>query len=616
MGNWGATTRLQTVVVRLRSCDGALQASLGWRNVKIRCPLRLLTFEGVQMSPSREPAIGIDLGTTFSVVAALDEGGRPKTLLNEEGELITPSAVFFDRERAIVGREALKAAELEPERLASFAKREMGADVFHKSICGQAFPPDVIQAVVLNKLKHDAERHLGAFTKAVVTVPAYFNEPRRKATQDAGRMAGLDVIDIINEPTAAAIAFGVKEGFVGPDGHSKKPERVLVYDLGGGTFDVTLMSIQGSKFDAIATAGDVYLGGIDWDQRIAEHLATAFQKEHSFDLRSNPADLEKLLQLAIEAKKSLTARDETTVPLSHDKAKSRIKLSRADFESFTGDLLDRTRLTVRRLLKDASLAWSDVTRVLLVGGSTRMPMVQRMLEEESSLKVDRSISPDEAVAHGAAVYAGMLLKSGDAVAGISVKNVNSHDLGVLGVDPETQRPRRKMMIPRNTPLPAAVKKPFRTARDGQKAVLVQVVEGGTDSGANSTPIGNCIVSDLPEMPAGTPIQVTFKYGNDGRLSIQAELPTLNRSANLTIERASGIPDSEIEDWAACIHEGLGVPDPEPAAEEPSSLQIETPEVSIKVEEVVKSEASESGAKSQAADSAKKKGGMFGAFFKK
>ncbi len=513
------------------------------------------------MAKATEPAVGIDLGTTYSAVATI-EAGRPKTLLNEEGELITPSVVFFDRNTAIVGREALKAAEHEPERLVCFAKRQMGDAVFHKTICGQAFPPDVIQAIVLDKLRRDTQRHVGEFTKAVITVPAYFNEPRRKATQDAGRMAGLDVIDIINEPTAAAIAYGVQQGFVDSAGQARKHERVLVYDLGGGTFDVTLMDINGPRFQALATAGDVYLGGIDWDTRIAEHVAAAFLNDHKIDLHADPAAWERLMLAASDAKKSLTARDETVIPVTHESKKLKLKLTRTEFETLTADLLDRTRLTVRRLLKEAGLAWSDLTRLLAVGGSTRMPMVGRMLEEESNLKFDRSVSPDEAVAHGAAIYAGMLLKAGGAIDGITVSNVNSHDLGVLGVDPETRRPRRKVMIPRNTSLPTQITKPFKTARDKQESIKVQVVEGGTDSGANATAIGTCVVKDLPPLAAGTTIQVTFRYGQDGRLSVKASIPSIERDAHLDIERASGIPEEDIIAWGECIQAGLGVPDAE------------------------------------------------------
>ncbi|MEO8497194.1 MAG: Hsp70 family protein, partial [Planctomycetota bacterium] len=362
-----------------------------------------------------EPAVGIDLGTTYSVVSHLDRDGKPITLTNDEGDLLTPSVVFFDTRGTVVGREAIKAAEFEPQRVARFAKRDMGEGFYHKPILGNPLPPEVIQALILKKLKHDAELRIGPFTKAVVTVPAYFNEPRRKATQDAGRLAGLDVLDIINEPTAAAIAYGVQHGFLSAAGEAHGRELVLVYDLGGGTFDVTLMEITGRQFNAIATAGDVYLGGIDWDQSIAELVCQQFQEEHGIDLQTDAAASETLLDEAIRAKHTLTARGEATIRFTHDGRRLQLNLTRAEFERRTAGLLDRTRMTVKRLLKDAQLTWSDLTRLLLVGGSTRMPMVQTMLEQESGLRVDRSLSPDEAVAHGAALYAGMLLSGGKGV---------------------------------------------------------------------------------------------------------------------------------------------------------------------------------------------------------
>ncbi|NLF67671.1 MAG: Hsp70 family protein [Candidatus Anammoximicrobium sp.] len=519
------------------------------------------------MTSAIESAVGIDLGTTFSVLAYLDADGRPRTVPNEEGELITPSAVFFDRQTPIVGREALRAAELEPERLARFAKRDVGQRQFGKAICGCAFPPEVIESLVLGKLKHDAGLKLGSFRKAVVTVPAYFNEPRRKATQDAGRLAGLEVIDIINEPTAAAIAYGLERGIVAADGSPRERERVLVYDLGGGTFDLTLMEIDGEGFRAVAVAGDVYLGGMDWDERIARYVGEGFSKQHGVDLRNQPGEWERLMHAACDAKLSLTARTETLLSFSHAGQQVRIRLKRDDFESLTGDLVERTRLTCRSLLKDAGVTWSDVTRLLLVGGATRMPMIQRMLAEESGLSPDRSLSPDEAVAHGAAIYAGMLLHQGaKAFRGLSVHNVNSHTLGVLGIDLESRLTRRKVMIPRNTPLPASVTRKFQTSKDGQKDVIIPVVEGGTDTGEGCTHIGRLAVADLPpDLPVGTPVRVTFQYGQDGRLTVRATLPAAGREAQLTLERASGMSEAELGAWLDRIQGGLAFPDAPPAA---------------------------------------------------
>jgi molecular chaperone DnaK len=295
------------------------------------------------MGKQSTTAVGIDLGTTFSVVAHLDRDGKPITLANDEGELTTPSVVFFDQNGTVIGREAIKAAAFEPPRVARFAKRDMGDGFYHKPILGNHLPPEVIQALILKKLKHDAELRIGPFTEAVVTVPAYFNEPRRKATQDAGRLAGIEVLDILNEPTAAAIAYGVQQGFLSSSGEAHEREVVLVYDLGGGTFDVTLMEIVGRNFNAIATAGDVHLGGIDWDQCIAEFVMQRFQAEHGIDLREDAAVSETLIDESIRVKHTLTARDQATIRFTHEGKRLQLSLTRAEFEQQTASLLDRTQ---------------------------------------------------------------------------------------------------------------------------------------------------------------------------------------------------------------------------------------------------------------------------------
>ena len=513
------------------------------------------------MSSQPAPVIGIDLGTTFSVVASLERSGMPQTILNAEGDLSTPSAVYFEQDQVVVGKEAVKAAVYEPESVLQHVKREMGKPFCDKPIRGTRLPPEVVQAAILRKLRQDAEHRLGNVQDAVITVPAFFNEPRRKATMDAGRLAGLKVLDIINEPTAAAIAYGVQAGFVSASGEARQAEKILVYDLGGGTFDLTLMEIDGRDFRAAAVAGDVYLGGMDWDERIARHVAEAFLRQHGVDLHQQSGEWERLMHAACDAKLSLTARTETPIAFSHAGKQLRLRLTRDEFESLTGDLLERTRLTCRSLLQDAGVQWSDLTRLLLVGGATRMPMVQRMLAEESGLTPDRSLSPDEAVAHGAAIYAGLLLRQGpEGLRGLSVRNVNSHTLGVLGIDPETRLTRRRVMIPRNTPLPASITRKFQTSKDGQKDVMIPVVEGGTDTGEGCTHIGRLAVTDLPpDLPVGTPVKVAFLYGQDGRLTVQATLPAAGREAQLTLERASGMSDEEFQTWAERLRCGLAFP---------------------------------------------------------
>ncbi len=505
--------------------------------------------------------IGIDLGTTFSVVSSLDSRGRPYTIQNSEGDVTTPSVVMFDRGNVIVGKEAVKLASHEPDAVAAYAKRDIGARRIGKAVKGNHLPPEVVEALVLSKLKSDAELKLGPLDNAVITVPAYFNETRRKATQDAGRLAKINVLDIINEPTAAAIAFGVERGFLSGEGGADSPETILLYDLGGGTFDVTLMRLEGHDYTALATAGDVYLGGIDWDRRIVDHVAEAFSKEHGFiDPRKDDSALLRLCKEAEDAKRALSAREEVNIAFEHDGRLSRIRLTRDQFESLTVDLLERTRFTVKKLLQDAKVGWDDVTRLLLVGGSTRMPMVIKMLEDESGMTPDRSLAADEAVAHGAAIYAGYLMGGKkDAVHPQSVgkiTNVNSHDLGVLATEAATGRPRRKTLIARNTALPARQAARFATQKANQVSVDVHVIEGGDDSGHNAAPVGVCQITDLPPgLPKKTAVFVEFKYEENGRLTVKAELPDVGTSASMEIQREANLSEEELKTWAKLIDKG-------------------------------------------------------------
>ena len=510
--------------------------------------------------------VGIDLGTTHSVVAHLDAQGHPQTVFNSEGDATTPSVVFFDRSSVVVGKEAVKATGYEPHRIAQFAKRDMGRSAYHRPIDGEQIPPEIVLALILRKLKGDTELKLNAVNEAVITVPAFYNEPRRKATQDAGRLAGLTVLDIINEPTAAAIAYGVQQGFLTGSATAREPEMVLVYDLGGGTFDVTLMKIDGRHYEAMATAGDIYLGGIDWDRRIAQHVAREFCEQFGVDPLDDLKSEQRLMREADEAKRALTARDEVTLHFEHAGHTLRLLLTRGQFEELTVDLIERTRFTTRKLLRESQLEWSDVTRVILVGGASRMPMVCKSLEADSGKHLDRSLSPDEAVAHGAAIYASILAsQSSSERPKLAVRNVNSHDLGVLGMERSTGRHRRHVLIRRNTPLPAIGAAQFTTKKDDQSCVVVPVIEGGDASGKGATSIGKCVISNLPlGLPAGTRVEVLFGYASNGRLNVKARLPTADREANLFIERTSGLSETLLEQWEERIRAGLqiGRSDPE------------------------------------------------------
>jgi molecular chaperone DnaK len=506
------------------------------------------------MSPRPIPAVGIDLGTTYSVLARLDETGRPATLVNAEGEKTTPSVVLFDEDRVVVGTEALKALATEADHVAQCVKRDVGSRVFHKSIEGNHYPPEVIEAWILNKLRVDGVAQIGPFEKVVITVPAYFDEVRRKATQDAGYMAGFDVLDIINEPTAAAVAFGYQQGLLDPEANRDHSERILVYDLGGGTFDVTVMEIRGSDFVALATDGDVQLGGYDWDRRLVDLAAEAFFREHSLDPREDAVAAGKLWRECENAKRVLSARRKTAIAFDYRGQGSRVEITREEFEEKTRDLVDRTRFTTSQTLKAAGLQWTDVDRILLAGGSTRMPMVRRMLREISGREPDTRVAADEAVAHGAALRAGQILsETRGKPAAFGIKNVNSHSLGVVGTDPETKRKRNGILIPRNTRLPVTAKRTFKTQKENQKSILVEVVEGESPSPEDCTPIGRCTVSRLPpNLPRQSPIEVFFRYRQDGRLKVRVTVPDTQTKVDTEFTRENSLSKEHLDGWRRFI----------------------------------------------------------------
>jgi molecular chaperone DnaK len=502
------------------------------------------------MSTSTIPAIGIDLGTTFSVVSRLDERDQPVTLVNAEGDRVTPSVVLFDGQDIVVGKEALKALTTEADHVAECSKRDIGYRVFHKVFQGRQYPPEVIEAWILNKLRVDAIGQIGPFTKVVITVPAYFDEVRRKATQDAGYMAGFDVLDIINEPTAAAVAFGFQRGYLDTQGSTDQPRRIMVYDLGGGTFDVTVMEIRGTEFVALATDGDVRLGGYDWDQRLVDMVAESFIREHYADPREDPNTFGKLWRECEDAKRTLSARSKASVACDYRGHASRVEISKQQFEEATRDLLDRTRFTAVQTLKAAGLDWSDLDRVLLVGGSTRMPMVREMLRELSGQQPDTSVAADEVVANGAALHAGLLLaKHYGQPATFAIKNVNSHSLGVVGTDPATRRRRNGILIPRNTPLPIAGKRTFKTQKADQKSILVQIVEGESLSADDCTQIGRCSVRDLPaNLPVQSPVTVLFHYEPNGRLKVRVTVPGTDNLVETEIVRENSLGKDHLDGW--------------------------------------------------------------------
>lgn len=519
------------------------------RSEDTRVESRVLEGSGGLAELLDAPAVGIDLGTTYSAIATLDDLGRPQVLSNIEGDGTTPSVVLLEGDEVVVGKEAVKAMATDMERIAECAKRDLGDASYHLKLAGRELPPEVIQAWVLRKLRRDARHQLGDFDKVVITVPAYFNEVRRKATQDAGYIAGLEVLDIINEPTAAALAFGYQRGQL--DFASASDEKtVLVYDLGGGTFDVTIMRISAGEFVTVCTDGDVRLGGRDWDQRLVDHVADIFHRQHGVDPREDANSFGRLLRECEDAKRTLSARQKTHVSCAHGGFAERIEVTRQVFEELTHDLLERTAFTTRHTLAQAKLDWEQVDHILLVGGATRMPSVRKMLTELAGREPEATLPADEAVAQGAAIHAGLLLEQlrGNEPT-VRVRNVNSHSLGVVATDRRTKRKRTAVLIPRNSPLPADAERVFKSLKPGQKSVAVVIVEGESDDPSECTQIGKCTVTELPkELAAGTPIKVRFLYEENGRLQVVVEVEGAQEGASHEINRANNLSHEERERW--------------------------------------------------------------------
>lgn len=508
-----------------------------------------------------EIAVGIDLGTTNSVVSFIDPSGRSAMVPNIEGDLLTPSVVLFEEGEVIVGKDARSATTVHPDRVAEWVKRDMGAPLYSRPIRGEYLPPEVIQACILRKLKTAIQRELGSDVRIVITVPAYFDEPRRKATADAGEMAGFTVLDIVNEPTAAALAFCESLGYLSPKGSALQELNLLVYDLGGGTFDVTMLHLAPGDIRTLATDGDVQLGGHDWDLRLVEYVAETFCRSQGVDPREDPASINRIFNSVIEAKHTLTARSRTAIRCDHAGHTCEVPIARQQFEEMTADLLERTAYTTRQLLTDSKLRWSDVSRVLLVGGSTRMPMVSQMLQQMTGMQPDRTVNPDEAVARGAAVYAQYLLakRSGAAAApGFEVTNVNAHSLGIEGISPETLRKTNVILIPRNTPLPARATERFITKSDGQRSIVVQILQGESSLPGECTAIGRGVIRDLPEgLPRGWPVEVTFEYQANGRLKVLSVVPGTHRELTLELERNVGLSHHGVERWKQVVSAASG-----------------------------------------------------------
>jgi len=511
--------------------------------------------------------VGIDLGTTYCAVSALDDRGQPVTLPNRDGEMLTPSAVLLlDDFSAVVGQAALDVAQEQPESVATLIKRRMGLETFGRTVAGRDYRPETLSAIILRKLVQDAELRLGPVSKAVITVPAYFDETRRKATHDAGRIAGLDVLDILDEPTAAALAYSFQRGHAVPSPQATltdRPQTILVYDLGGGTFDVSVVKLLPKRFQVLAIEGDVRLGGKDWDDRIVNHVAETFMTTHGQDPRTDPQSLAMLQAAAERAKRTLSKLEHASVTVNHAGRKLAVPLSRKEFESLTRDLLTRTRLTTQQVLRHAGLTWEQVDRVLLVGGSTHMPMTTHMLRDLSGKAPDNSLAVSEVVARGAALHAGILAAQGggktpslspaanSALADVIEISVNAHSLGIE-VRKNADRA-NDVLIAKNTQLPSASSRVYYTLTENQQRVRVRVLQGEAAQADDCIPVGECWIEGLPtNLPKGSPVQVRCAVASNGLVDVMALDMTSGRMARAEMHRSSGLSDEQIIQEAAWV----------------------------------------------------------------
>ncbi len=512
---------------------------------------------------STRKVVGIDLGTTFSAIAHIDAYGKPQIIPNSESERITPSVILFDGNNAIVGTYAKQNAVAEPEKIVDFVKREIGKSKaeFSREFNERIYSAEELSSLLIKKLKNDAEKYLDCkVTDAVITVPAYFNDAERTATMYAGQLAGLNVLQLLNEPTAAALVYGMDK--------LDQNQTVFVFDLGGGTFDVTIMRIEGHHIQMLATNGDHRLGGKDWDDLIVNLVAEEFDRLHGENPLLDLQSYQDLQSRALAAKIQLSTRPKTTVVHSHNGKSIKVELTREDFERMSLELVEKCKMICEIVMEEARMKWSDIDKILLVGGMTRMPMVRSMISEISGVTITDDVSVDEAVALGAAIQAVLcqleaeekLEQEGEEVVSqlpketkdqftgregglIQVTNITSHTLGVVLWDETRLEEYVFPMIPKMSPCPAEVVNSFGTATANMQRVVVRVVEGESTVPGECTPLGTCDVELPPYLPKGSPVELTYRYNTNQTLEVVVN--AFGKQNSVEIKRTTGLSESEL-----------------------------------------------------------------------
>ncbi len=507
--------------------------------------------------PQRK-SVGIDLGTTFSAIAHIDTYGKPQIIPNSESERITPSVILFDGTNALVGTMAKQNAVAEPEKIVDFVKREMGKSKgeFHREFNAKKYSAEELSALIIKKLKNDAEKYLGeTVTDAVITVPAYFNDAERTATLHAGQLAGLNVLKVINEPTAAALAYGLDK--------LESNQTVFVFDLGGGTFDVTIMKIDDHHIRMLASNGDHRLGGKDWDDVILNWVADEFDKLHGENPLLDLQSYQDLYNRALTAKIQLSSRTRTTIVHSFNGKSVKLEITRDEFENRSRQLLEKCKTICEIVLQEAELSWGQIDRVLLTGGMTRMPSVREMIRGLSNVPVADDVSPDEAVAIGAGIQAVLSILAEEDQLGervmpqevrdqfssqdgslIRVTNITTHTLGVVLWDDGKVEEYVFPMIKKMTPVPVNIKNSFGTAKANMKNAIIRIVEGESTMPTDCTSLGVCDIELPPFLPKGSPVELTYHY-NDNQV-LEVVVDAYGRQNRVQIARNTGLSESEIE----------------------------------------------------------------------